>query len=1089
MSGAGAAAGIGAAFALDPLAGAMGGFASGGLAGAAMGAAVPLAATYALGKGVQGFVHGGQQAMAMNQTLGQNFGFMNQGSRTGFGFSRQDAAAITGVTQQMAHIPELLTSFEELNRLVPKLRQSGAFAGVRSADEFRKVFTQQVHMLRDISKVLGSTMEEAAQVMQQSRSVGFTTPTSQIQNAMNVRLTSAMTGMGMDRVMQMQQAGAGMASQMGIRRNVGARAVTNMAQQLQGGIDSGSLDQGLLEDIAGATGDEAVGAGAERLTGTMTSLMRGTAWGRQAMFALAKFDESGRVTGVDKELAERLKRGELSLGEMRKRASGLSRTQKMSVTGRINTLAAEAVGATGAAGLGSMIKGVMGDRGFGEEGMMHLLTQKLGASEVEAEAMLKLAGSGGMDAGEMEQAKERLARDTALRQQKDPKVILEKLKTRMHAATVGKLEHAGAEVFNKLGTWYDEFWDDVFERYSVTLSKEGAKKLESAFSETGKKGIQEMFARAHGVGDIGTTGLRAVGKGVSVTDIAGAYMGGGVIGAARPALQAFRESEFGAEVFGGRTEAAQLRTQLSRFGADTEGLTGEAQMRAMTQTSKALTAMGERAFGDERYYLKQRLDERLAAGGTDTTGMTEAQKYEARRRGLADVLGGEMYAQQGVGSKVMGFLKGAAGIGAGAEYAGAGEFAKGAYAAGGGFFGALSSTDQFSNMLKAGKSIEEIEAAVGGSDALASAVGRQLGKSTEESKTLLEGIKKSGAKSMLDGMMQVTGMGDVMKTTGAGAFMSKSVQERAKAVREAEKDLVSKTSDVEAAFLKANPGASKLMEDMKDPKTGKEITTLLGKAGEGNADALRELKEKYGVSNADLGMINSIKGKLDKDPDIMKSISHMKDVQAWNDLAIHHDAVMDAAASVEDSGMRQALNVYAGSFEGKSSLTDAQAGMTTAFQDAIGKLKGAKTPEEREKIIKSMGQMGGALQTALGQEAKLKKGITRKDLAGMVGEEEAAMLAGKFGIGDKAKALSGDALEKVEASIAAAQGGQRLVRGKKGETAGEKDERLLDSLKKLDETLSKNSSVIEALGKQSVVGKIFGTGMNETSDSKTPETK
>ncbi len=503
MSAVGAAGSVATSLAFNPFSGAAAGYAAGGIAGGIAGAAIPLGMAYGAGKMIGAFVGGGQQQQQINTQLGQ-FGFMNPASRTGAGFTRDDATAIGSSIRSLSHIPEMMTSVEELTRMLPKLKGMGIMQGVRDATEFASRFKETIHTIRDVSKMLGSTMEEAAGFFSHSRSVGFLGRQAQLQNVLSTQFTSGQTGMTIGQVQSMQTAGAGMATSMGIKRSVGTTAITNISQMLQKGVDNGRIAQSDLEDLTGQMGPEAMSAASQMLAGKLTQVAQGTSAGRLMMFGLAKFDSGGHFAGIDENMARGLQSGAVGREELMRRAGRLTNQQKMAASGHIGSMSMELAGKVGPGGYGQFLKGVVG-ASHGQNAAQLLMT-KLGFSEVEADITEKMAGQVGTGGEGLQEFSKRQLVENEIRERTDPSKIIARLKTRMSSAIFGGAQESGAKIFGAIGKAFDDHLDDLLGRHVVTLSKKGADSLVKAMSGVGggSREMKDMFDAAHGTARAGT---------------------------------------------------------------------------------------------------------------------------------------------------------------------------------------------------------------------------------------------------------------------------------------------------------------------------------------------------------------------------------------------------------------------------------------------------------------------------------------------------------------------------------------------------------------------------------------------------------
>jgi hypothetical protein len=459
------------------------------LAGSGFG--LPIAAGAMLGQASIGAVMGGaHQQASMNTMLGSQYNFANASSRTGTGFSRDDAKSIGDMTRSLSHIPELMTSFEELQGVMSRMKSSGVMQGVKNASEFQSRFREALSTIKDMSKVLGTTMEEAEQFFSASRSSGFYNRGAQLKNAVSAQFTSSVTGASVGQVAGLQQAGADMAMSFGARRGLGATAVTNIAQSIGLAQMSGRLREGAVEDVTGLQGADAQMALAQKMFGGMMRFGQ-TSAGRLAMAGMMKYDESGRAIGVDESLAKRFNAGELSIDELKAKASQLTDAQKKSFTARQSDLVASLAGQIGPGGAFTMMKGALGLRG--DDDGTNLVMQKLtnmSAGEIDvAEGMQGMSGN--TDAAAFARMRQKQA---ARRERTDPSAIMQKIKTRLHGATVGRLEQAGADIQNSIAKSVDSFFDDLVGREVSTLTEERASAIAKAFSGSNSAEAKELLA-------------------------------------------------------------------------------------------------------------------------------------------------------------------------------------------------------------------------------------------------------------------------------------------------------------------------------------------------------------------------------------------------------------------------------------------------------------------------------------------------------------------------------------------------------------------------------------------------------------------
>jgi hypothetical protein len=620
---------------MDPLA--WGGTAframGGGLAGGAAAAgamALPIAAGLAIQHGVQSFVTGAQQQAQMNTMLGSQYQFFNPLSRTGSGFTRDDAKSIGDMVRHLSHVPELMTSYEELTRLAGKLKSSGVMQGVRSAAEFQSRFREAITTIRETAKILGTTMEEAEQFFTQSRSAGFYGRGAQLKNIMAAQFTSGVTGATVGQVVALQQAGADMAMQIGARRGLGATAVTNIAQNIGLAQREGRLREGAVEDVTGLQGPEAQLALAQRMFQGMVRFGQ-TAPGRLLMAGMMKY-EGGRAVGVDEELARRFSQGLISVDELKARASRLTNDQKVSFTARQADLIASLAGQIGPGAAYGMMRSVLGEGRSADA--TNLIMQRLtGMSAGEIDIAQGMQGVSG-DSEQAMFARFR-QRQAEFRERTDPSAIMKRIKTRLHAATFGKLEQLGADVQNSIAKSIDQFFDDVVGREVSTLTEDRAKAIAQAFSGSQSAESREMLKS---LTKLDSKGLATVGrsKGFLRTDRASVDRLTSVLATGGLALPyyAFKDALEDIGSLGG-PESGMARFIAGLGGKQTEGqqreainrMFGTSDLSKQADIAKRLASGNIAGTGAQGAILEIMRDEEFV-------GKTESEKMQAITGGL-----------------------------------------------------------------------------------------------------------------------------------------------------------------------------------------------------------------------------------------------------------------------------------------------------------------------------------------------------------------------------------------------------------------------------------------------------------------------
>ena len=165
-------------------AGGLGGLTGGGirggmaaLGGGALAAAAPAAAMYAgykavssmgesIQEGAQNFAQVGGMA---NQHFGSQFG--QSGARPGGGMSRSGIQATVGVLEELTS-GDMMTTMDSLKKLMDQAGQMGMLAGITNADQFKQRFKGMVTQVKEIAKVMGTSLEDAAPLFGQMQQMG-----------------------------------------------------------------------------------------------------------------------------------------------------------------------------------------------------------------------------------------------------------------------------------------------------------------------------------------------------------------------------------------------------------------------------------------------------------------------------------------------------------------------------------------------------------------------------------------------------------------------------------------------------------------------------------------------------------------------------------------------------------------------------------------------------------------------------------------------------------------------------------------------------------------------------------------------------
>lgn len=362
---------------------------------AALSMGVIMPAIAALGAAATGAQRYAQTQNIMDQSFGTRVG---AGGAFGYGVSRQAALSMNNMMQQMALVPEMMTDFGELQNAMQKVTQMGLMQGVRDAKEFKSKFSAMTTALREMSKSLGSTIEEALPFLQSSVRQGFLDP-QQIQRNVQGTAGASSVGIGMqrNRMMQLQEQGAGIIGGFGGDMRVGAAGVRDYASTLSVALKSGAISEQELSRITGGKiGEEGVEALSKMaLQGQARMFQSGP--GRFITAALAERDKEGNFTGkLNQDMLERFRAGQVGGGELMAQGNraldSLTTDQAISFMNAMDRgLGAEAAAMSGVAGTSTAIRAILEGSGVkSKEAQKRLIARLTGMSQSGADTLLRI---------------------------------------------------------------------------------------------------------------------------------------------------------------------------------------------------------------------------------------------------------------------------------------------------------------------------------------------------------------------------------------------------------------------------------------------------------------------------------------------------------------------------------------------------------------------------------------------------------------------------------------------------------------------------------------------------------------------------
>ena len=411
---------------MDPLSGAMmgamgGSVFGGGIAGAAGGA---LAGT-GIGLGIYGagrvasayanaFTGGMNDQAVTNSTLRNNFNFYGGGGAFGRGFGQNQMGQIGNMLSAEVGRTRGGTNMGELTGLVAGGADAGMFTGTRDVQAFTQNFRRMLDTLRGVQRELGGTLTEALQFVRSSQQAGIFQNADRVNFAAEIRTAEAVTGMDRTQLTALAAAGSNISRQYGGMGRQGAMGAVRMAQTLGSAVSSGAINQEMLSEATGGlTGTDALSAFTTNMMERSGRFSR-RAMGRYSIFAMS----NERGNGLDEEMLDRFRSGDLSVGEVsraaHRRVGGMGRARALNREGELRGAVMEEGGLSAQIG---MMRLMVGDRVMdaGDDLGSLVMQRRFGMSRAESGVMMSLMRNQESIASEENISRMASARETATR--------------------------------------------------------------------------------------------------------------------------------------------------------------------------------------------------------------------------------------------------------------------------------------------------------------------------------------------------------------------------------------------------------------------------------------------------------------------------------------------------------------------------------------------------------------------------------------------------------------------------------------------------------------------------------------------------
>jgi hypothetical protein len=867
--------------------------------------------------GLGSMVGGAREQAQVEQVLGQHQ-FMNPAGRGGQGFTRAQARSVGDMMRQMQALPEMMTSMGELTRIMDKMGQMQVMQGVTDVNEFKQKFKSTIKTLKDMSKVLGSTMEEALPMFGEIRRSGIYSASDILKNAMSRRIVGGVTGMTAGQVGGLAQAGAQVSAAYGGSRGLGAQQSLRVAGQLGMAKQMGVLNEETILEMTGLEGGEGIQALSHELTQASHRMARG-GLGTALTLALGEKEE-GRFTGrMDEEMMERFRAGNIGRNEIMRmaRRKSAGRQAAMSYTAHKKLLRANMASSLGVSGQYQVLRNILGERGFTNPDAVRIVGQRFGLSERMSDLLAEVGGRFPEMQTELRQQgraeARRAAQEAAYKGQYSFDAVKRKLGTRIRGALTDPFKKLGVGIRDAVSGAVEDFVDDITGKYTVEMTRGVSRMVRDAATGAGtarSRALSVLTGEGAGAITAGTnmvpgrlgraanwlTGSQSAGERIAGDmRLLGAGGGGGLVSGAGE-QQEVLDLMMGGGGFGmGGIRAAREAGYTSLTGTDLLRRGGQAtaaaEFRAMGR-GETTAQMGAARAGLAPGQLQAMREElrQVRSFGKDLSGLSGADRVRAWSMQMAGRGGAYAEAARGavaqrMGGRMMGRAFGAGETGEAQLLAlaagGKGDMtvgeARALTEAGGGLDFTISGLKTAGK--KAAAAEEEIRARMGGdADKLLSMFGEGMGGEGFE---FLERLATTGGRGF--------GMGE------ARMIRDEKTWEAVEAYRKEGKDFGEMTVNNLDEFLreqvrstgprsKATKAIIEANQDRFEALKGKHVlTTAIEKGERGETDFTPEQVEwldkmgidsgKFGAKEA--GELRESLATLDKtmqDPSLRKAI-------------------------------------------------------------------------------------------------------------------------------------------------------------------------------------------------------------------------
>jgi hypothetical protein len=475
----------------------------GGLGTAAVSMLPALAIGGAIQYGAGKMIEGAQYQNQVGGFLQQNFRHTNAGAEGGFGFAKSERAQISSVMETMGN-REMMSSPQEMRRIMEKGVGMGQFSAVQDAKEFQKKFKEMVGTLKEVAKTMSTTLEGAMPFLQESKKMGFWTAADITKGAGITKGAAINSGLSVEQTQQMMSQGSSMARSVGAQGITGAQGMAQTLNLVGGGMRSGVLSaQQMSEATGGLQGAEA----AASLSGTLQSATTRFASGGRARWLLAAMANKN-MTGLDAGKMSMMASGAYSLGDVRSMAEGNVSGRGAEFVMGEKQMRGDLIKQGPMAQLG-LVRMLGGARLFGKSGTDKLITQRMmeryfGVGGKQAEAMAELARNLPQIMKENQQRTETQMDQETRNREEMLNHSMEGMKKKIgdwwSSKVSDPLNKMGAKMSSDLSTFVDRVGNKMFGVADTGFSYQGASNQAMKAMQLSALGDAKAFTKAFGSG-------------------------------------------------------------------------------------------------------------------------------------------------------------------------------------------------------------------------------------------------------------------------------------------------------------------------------------------------------------------------------------------------------------------------------------------------------------------------------------------------------------------------------------------------------------------------------------------------------------